>query len=83
MTATTPFKTGSDLLQSWGCETREDKLERACSTLMGIIEAIHTSHHGQSLKANINNSAIYCSCADAYRMGHEALKLHPKPELLQ
>lgn len=81
MAAITPFKTGSDLLNSWHCESREDKLERACSALMSILEDIHTSHRGQSLKANVTNPAIYCSCADAYRMGHEALKLHPKREI--
>lgn len=70
----TDYLTGAEILANWNCKTREDKLERACKALMEQLESLHLSHESQSLKDNLTNPTVFCSCADAYRMGHEALK---------
>lgn len=67
-------KTGAQLLEEWKCNTREEKLERAVMALMENLETNHQAATGQSLADNLNNDDVFCSCADAYRMGHEALK---------
>jgi hypothetical protein len=64
------FRSGAQLLAAWGCKTREERLERAC---MALMEQINQLHRGQDLAAEIANQAVSCSCADAYRMGHEAI----------
>jgi len=71
---TANYRTGATLLAQWNCNTREQKLERACKALMESLERFHEEYEGQSLAENLENEEIYCSCADAYRMGHEALK---------
>ena len=68
------FRSGEQLLRQWGCRTNEDRLHFACSALMNQLDQLHMEKHGQSLKNNLNNEEVFCSCADAYRMGHEALK---------
>lgn len=68
------FKTGAQLLAEWGCETRESKLECACVALMETIEELHQKREGQPLKESIADQSVTCSCADAYRMGHEAIR---------
>jgi hypothetical protein len=67
-------KTGKQLLSNFGCETRTDKLERAVGTLMAVLNELHIETKGQCLITNLHNPNIFCSCADAYRMGLEALK---------
>lgn len=64
------MKTGKELLIEWGCRTRTQKLERAVKALMNELDVLHEDHHGESLKKTKND----CSCADAYRMGKEALR---------
>ena len=68
------YRSGASLLAAWSAQTREAKLERACKALMAELERLHIEYEEQSLAENINNPSIYCSCADAYRMGHEALR---------
>ena len=68
------FRTGAQLLSQWGCTTREQKLERAVMALMSNLNDLHRSIHGQDLKVRIADETVTCSCADAYRMGDEALK---------
>lgn len=63
-------RSGAQLLHEWGCVTREQKLERACLALMAALNDIHIEHKGQDL----TDPSHFCSCADAYKMGHEALK---------
>lgn len=67
------FKTGSELLAAFNFPSREAKLEQAVKALMQQLDDIHREHKKQSLADNINNEEIFCSCADAYRMGHAAL----------
>jgi hypothetical protein len=67
------FRTGSQLLAEWGCQTREKRLERAVIALMGQLNELHKDIHGQDLEATITNESVFCSCADAYRMGHELI----------
>lgn len=68
------YKSGAELLDAFEDKTREQKLERAVKALMDQLEYLHGELHLQSLADNINNKEMHCSCADAYRMGHEALK---------
>lgn len=68
------YRSGAQLFAAWKCETKEAKLKRACIALMNELNELHEKHEKQSLKNNLNNQNIYCSCADAYRMGHEALR---------
>lgn len=68
------YKSGEELLAAFNCITREEKLTQAVKALMTEIERLHVEHKEQSLVENLTNTKIYCSCADAYRMGHEALQ---------
>lgn len=63
-------KTGAELLSDWHCVTREQKLERACFALTRALNDLHIKHEGQDLSRYNNH---FCSCADAYNMGIEAL----------
>lgn len=67
------FQTGAQLLAAWGCRTREQKLERACMALMEELNSLHIERKDIDLAAHLTNQNVSCSCADAYRMGHEAL----------
>lgn len=68
------YMTGAELFAAFPeLVTREQKLERACEALMQELESLHVEHKEQSLAENIDNPKVYCSCADAYRMGHTAL----------
>jgi hypothetical protein len=67
-------QTGEQLLTAFYCKTREHKLEQAVMALMDNLNQLHIALHDQDLKENFANPDIACSCADAYRMGHEALK---------
>ncbi len=69
------YKSGDDLLAAFELTTREQRLEQAVKAIMQELERLHKEHLRQSLKNNITNERVFCSCADAYRMGHEALKL--------
>ena len=68
------YLSGKELLSSFNCTTREQKLERAVRALMYNMNDLHIECKGQDLSKSIGNHDISCSCADAYRMGHEALK---------
>lgn len=68
------YMTGAELIAQFNLPTREAKLEQAVKALMEQLESLHVEHEEQSLAENLENPEIYCSCADAYRMGHEALK---------
>lgn len=68
------FQSGAELLAAWGLTTREAKLERAVLALMGELDELHQAQHRQSLADNLANTEMFCGCADAYRMGAEALK---------
>lgn len=68
------FQSGAALLAAFGDTTREQKLKRACIALMSALEDLHVQYEDQSLSENIDNEDIFCGCADAYRMGKEALK---------
>ena len=70
----TNYRTGEQLLNQWGCFNREQKLEQACRALMQELNSLHTAHKKQNLKLELHNPHVFCSCADAYRMGEEALK---------
>jgi hypothetical protein len=72
--STHEYKSGNELLEAFNATTREQKLERACRALMATLEDLHVDCHHQSLAENIDNEEVFCGCADAYRMGHEALK---------
>lgn len=67
------YKSGAELLAAFP-KSREQKLEIACRALMKALDEIHTECKDQSLADNLTNTEIFCGCADAYRMGHEALK---------
>ena len=71
------FRTGAQLFAEWGCKTRDQKLERACAALMEQLNELHSGHHGHNLLDRLSNQSVTCSCADAYRMGYEALKGTP------
>jgi hypothetical protein len=68
------YKTGKELLDSWGCKTKEEKLTRACIALMSNLNDLHIESKSQDLEEALEDESIFCSCADAYRMGKEALK---------
>jgi len=68
------YMTGAELLAQFNCTTREQKLEQAVKALMNQLNDLHIECNAQDLSQNIDNEDILCSCADAYRMGHEALK---------
>jgi hypothetical protein len=68
------FQTGAQLLAAWDCKTREQKLERACMALMENLNELHAEHKKVDLSKHMGDQEISCSCADAYRMGHEALR---------
>lgn len=69
------YMTGAQLLAQWPKDTtREQRLARACVALMHELDVIHNEGMGLSLRENIENPTCTCSCADAYRMGYEALK---------
>jgi hypothetical protein len=68
------FKTGEQLLSEWECKTREAKLERAVLALMEQLNSLHAEHKASDLESD---NSLTCSCADAYRMGKEALKTAP------
>lgn len=68
------YQSGGALLAQWGCLSREQKLERACRALMQELNSTHIDYHGQDLSRTLEDKDVFCSCADAYRMGHEALK---------
>ncbi|SRR5258707_14390923 len=74
------YMTGAELLAAWNLTTREEKLEQAVKALMQELESSHCVHEEQSLADNLENTKVSCSCADAYRMGHEALKIVPAKE---
>jgi hypothetical protein len=75
MTAhTLEYKSGADLLAAFNLTTREQKLEQAVKALMQELNSVHIEHHNQDLDEHLEDENIFCSCADAYRMGHEALK---------
>ncbi len=74
------YMTGTELLAAWNLTTREQKLEQAVKALMRELESSHRIYEGQSLANNLENPEVFCSCADAYRMGHEALKILPAKE---
>jgi hypothetical protein len=71
------FQSGAQLLARWGCKHHDQKLERACASLMVALNELHRQHKHQDLKEHLTNEAICCSCADAYRMGAEALQATP------
>lgn len=71
------FKTGAQLFAEWGCKTHEQKLERACAALMEQVNQLHREFHDKDLFEHLNVQYVDCSCADAYRMGFEALKDTP------
>lgn len=54
--------------------THEQKLEFAIIALMERLDSLHWEHKQQSLADNLYSKDVFCSCADAYRLGHEALK---------
>lgn len=68
------FRSGAQLLSQWCCQTREQKLERACIALLDQLNEAHINRDGCDLSAHIGDETVYCACADAYRMGREALK---------
>lgn len=71
MTEDESYVTGAERLAAWGCETREQKLERACMALMEQLNMLHVEHKDVDLSEDEDAT---CSCADAWRMGAEALK---------
>mgnify|MGYP000890613416 CR=1 FL=1 len=68
------YKSGDDLLRAFNPQSREAKLEQAIRALMAELESLHCKYLHQSLHDNLDNPDVFCSCADAYRMGHAALK---------
>lgn len=68
------FCTGEQLLSAWGCNSREERLERSCMALMEQLDHVHNDSGNGSLKASLENQHVYCSCMDACRMGHASLK---------
>ena len=71
------YMTGEELLAAFCCVTREQRLERAVMALMQELDSLHVNYQAQSLSENLGNPEVFCSCADAYRMGHAALSLEP------
>lgn len=68
------FRTGAQLLAEWHCVSREGRLERAVIALMHTLNDLHAGHQNLDLAEHVNNPNVFCGCADAYRMGAEALK---------
>ena len=68
------YKSGADLLAAFNYNSREKKLAQACKALMEELNAYHIKTHNLCLHDNLTNRDVFCSCADAYRMGYEALK---------
>lgn len=68
------YHNGEQLLAAFGCKTREEKLECAVIVLMDQLNENHILANEQDLAKELDNPKVCCSCADAYRMGHEALK---------
>ncbi len=68
------YKSGDDLLAAFDLTTREQRLEQAVKAMMQELERLHREHLRQSLRNNVNNKHVFCSCADAYRMGYAALR---------
>ena len=68
------YKSGADLLAAFNYNSREKKLAQACIALMEELNAHHIKTHNMCLRDNLTNRDVFCSCADAYRMGYEALK---------
>jgi hypothetical protein len=68
------YRTGAELLAAFNCKTREARLEQAVKALMQNLTDIHYEHHRIKLDERIDDRDVACSCMDAYRMGHEALK---------
>ena len=68
------YVSGDDLLAQFNLTSPEQRLEHAVKALMEQLEQLHYEHESQSLSDNIDNPDIFCSCADAYRMGDAALK---------
>lgn len=62
-------RTGAQLLVEWNCVTREQKLERACIALTSTLNELHKAQ----LLQDLEDQQLFCSCADAYKMGREAL----------
>lgn len=71
------YRSGAQLLSEWGCKTREAKLARACAALMEQLNQKHKDHDDLDLSKHLTDEGISCSCADAYRMGYEALNAPP------
>lgn len=67
------YMSGGELLAQFNLPTRETKLEQAVKALMNELDRLHYEHEEQSLADNIDNQNVFCSCSDAYRMGHTAL----------
>jgi hypothetical protein len=68
------YQSGAALFAGFGLVTREQKLEQAVRALLETVDELHVECKDQSLADNLTNEEVFCSCADAYRMGHEALK---------
>lgn len=65
--------TGASLLAAWGCKSRKAKMERAILALMDQLDMLHFETHRTELSKGLAKQT--CSCADAYKMGKEALKV--------
>lgn len=68
------YQSGAALLAAHGCTTREEKLTVACRALMQELENLHVEYEDQSLADSVDDRDVFCGCADAYRMGREALR---------
>ncbi len=71
------YMDGEELLGQFNLITREQRLEQAVKALMEQLDNLHKIHQIQSLANNLTNPKVFCSCADAYRMGHAALSPEP------
>ena len=71
------YMDGEELLSQFDLTTREQRLEQAVKALMHVLDNLHWDYHKQSLAENLTNPKVFCSCADAYRMGAAALSLEP------
>ncbi len=71
------YMDGEELLNQFNLITREQRLEQAVKALMHKVDSLHKTHQVQSLADNLTNPEVFCSCADAYRMGHAALSPEP------
>lgn len=66
------YYTGEQLLR--GLDSREARLAAACAALMDRLNELHVRLYQQDLAKLLHDETTICACADAYRMGHEALK---------